>query len=211
LDTVGVNSQTPIKKGDDVEVAKGSYVKASTNEVVISAPKPKSMGARVEGMIASAWNSPFTRAYIPDVITIGAGFNGIVGVGAGTSMELNWILRGPQSSIKPILTTTQTVGGGYSVDATINVGGSTYLGPVSEIQRGMVETSIKDGYATGVVSGGVAALGKLGGTVTYTPTAKGYGIVSFSVNVGAGLPAGELPVNASGGLSNTWILHDFNK
>lgn len=70
---------------------------------------------------SDAWNHPLTRYHIPDFIHIGGGFDAIVGIGGATSFELNWVTRGPQASFSPAITTTQALGSGFSVDATINV------------------------------------------------------------------------------------------
>ncbi|RFS23490.1 hypothetical protein DVR12_10785 [Chitinophaga silvatica] len=115
------------------------------------------------------------------------------------------------ASILPIITTTQTVAGGFSVDATLNMGGANYLGPVSDINRGMLQTNIGQGDVTYTGGFGISALAKLGATGGYTSTPTGSGIVSFSINAGLGLPAGDAPVNASLGVSNTFILKDFRK
>lgn len=160
-------------------------------------------------MTSDIWNSPIARYYFPDFISIGGGFAGIAVVGGGTSFEANWILRGPESSFLPAITTTQSVGGGFSVDATLNIGGANYLGPVSDIKRGMLQTSIQDGQVSIWGSGGVAAGGKIGVTSSWSPTSTGYGIVVGQINIGGGLPAGPLPANGAGGVSNTVILHDF--
>ncbi len=48
-------------------------------------------------------------------------------------------------------------------------------------------------------------------TGTYEQSTKGYGIIGRQINLGVGLPAGPVPVNAAGGFSNTVILHDFYK
>ncbi|HTE34723.1 MAG TPA: RHS repeat-associated core domain-containing protein [Chryseolinea sp.] len=157
------------------------------------------------------WNHPFTRYQIPDFVTIGAGYNGIAMAGAGTSFEMNWVLRGQEASWKPAITVTQSLGVGYSVDATINVGGANYLGNANDIRRSMLVTSIGEGGVTYWRSAGVALGGKIGVTGAYTPTTTGYGIIGRYLNVGGGLPLGELPFNAAGGVSNTFIIKDFHK
>ena len=156
------------------------------------------------------WNNPIIRTVVPDFITIGFGFNGIVGFGGGTSIEINWITRGPEASWKPVLTITQTIGGGYSIDATLNIGGAKYLGNANNIKRSMLQTNTCTGdLPTMWGSAGFTAGGKIGATVNYTPTKSGYGITSQYINIGVGLPAGPIPVNGAGGVSNTWILYDF--
>ncbi|MFY0255836.1 RHS repeat-associated core domain-containing protein [Chitinophaga sp. 30R24] len=142
LDTVSANSTTPIQKGDQVNVGQDQYITASTNEVKVTGGEHKSFFGKLGSMISNAWNAPATRAVVPDIVNAGVGFSGVFGVGAGTSVELNWVLRGPEASIKPVITTTETVAGGFSVDATLNLGGASYLGPVSDINRGMLQTSI---------------------------------------------------------------------
>ena len=185
------------------------------SEVTVEAEKPSLfvMGYyRGKAAANDAWNSPLARTYVPDFISIGGGFTGIALAGGGTSIEANWVLRGPEASISPAITATQSIGGGYSIDATLNIGGSTYLGSVSEINRGMLQTSTGNGdFPTVWGSGGVAAGGKIGISGSYTPTDGGYGIVGRQVNIGAGLPAGPLPANVAGGVSNTFMLYDFYK
>jgi len=184
------------------------------NEVTVTAQKPSLLEKgyyRGQAAAQDAWNSPMARVYFPDFVSVGGGFTGIALVGGGTSLEANWVLRGPEASLLPAITTTQSVGGGYSIDATLNIGRANYLGPVNEISRSMLQTSIGDGQATIWGSGGVVAGGKIGVTGSYTPTDGGYGIVGGQLNIGAGLPAGPLPANAAGGVSNTFILYDFHK
>jgi hypothetical protein len=129
------------------------------------------------------WNSPIARAYVPDFVSVGGGFTGIALTGGGTSLEANWVLRGSEASLLPAITTTQSVGVGYSIDTTLNIGRSNYLGPLNEISRSMLQTSIGDGQATIWGSGGVAAGGKIGVTGSYTPTDGGYGIIGGQLNI----------------------------
>lgn len=37
----------------------------------------------------------------------------------------------------------------------------------------------------------------------------GYGLVGRQLIIGGGLPLGPLPLNGAGGVSNTFIIHDF--
>ena len=130
--------------------------------------------------------------------------------GGGSSIEANWILRGPEASFLPVITTTQNVGAGFEVDATLTIGKASYLGPVNEISRDMLQTSIQDGQVSTWGSAGLAAGGKVGLTGSYSPTTTGNGIVGQQVNIGVGLPAGPIPANVAGGFSNTFKLYDFN-
>lgn len=68
----------------------------------------------------------------------------------------------------------------------------------------MLNTSTNvDGDVTGWLSGGVSALGKVGVTGSYTPGSR---IFSYSLNVGLGLPIGQVPLNGAAGVSNTYIM-----
>lgn len=145
LDTISAGGGVPIKKGDDVQIAHGEYVKASANEVVVQAKRIPTFSEQVENTISNVWNSRLARFYIPDVVSIGGGFGFAKFLGAGYSNEFNWILRGSEASIYPIWTTTTNVIIGGASGFSINVGGATYLGPVSEINRGIVETKFREG------------------------------------------------------------------
>jgi len=94
-----------------------------------------------------------------------------------------------------------SVGGGYDIDATINIGGSTYLGPVSEVTNDMIPGVSYWGSAA------IAAGGNIGLTGFYQPTSTGLGVVGGTINIGGGIPFGPLPFNASGGVSTTNVIH----
>jgi hypothetical protein len=184
------------------------------NEVTVTAQKPSLLEKgyyRGQAAAQDAWNSPMARAYVPDFVSIGVGFTGIALVGGGTSLEANWVLRGPEASLLPAITTTQSVGGGYSIDATLNIGRGNYLGPVNQINRGMFQTNIKDGQVTVWGSGGLTAGGKVGVSGSYTPINLNSGVLGVQVNIGVGLPFGPLPGNGAGGVSNTFTFYDFYK
>ncbi len=157
------------------------------------------------------WDGPVFRAITPDFVSVGVGFNGIVGIGAGTSIEFNWVLHGPEASWKPVLTATQSIGGGYSVDATFNIGTVRYSGNPKLINRKMLETNtVQNGdYPAIWGSAGVTAGGKIGITRSETNLTTGGVLSGFQINIGAGLPLGPVPVNASIGVSNTWVLYDW--
>lgn len=71
----------------------------------------------------------------------------------------------------------------------------------------MLETSIKNKDVT--YGGGVSVSSgpSFGVSLGYTPTPIGYGIVTYTVNAGFGLPSGKVAV----GISNTYMLKDFKK
>ncbi|MFZ5939520.1 MAG: RHS repeat domain-containing protein [Bacteroidota bacterium] len=164
------------------------------------------LSANGDSWWSEAWNSDIARGIIPDYVHVGFGFSGIAGCGASQSFELNWVLRGKQASFKPILTTTVTTGAGYQVDFTFNIGGSIYTGPVSQIKRDFLKTSILEGKSGVFATGGGSVLGKIGLTGTWTPTSTGYGLSQNEVNIGIGLTPGP---NIAGGASNTYILKDW--
>ena len=45
-----------------------------------------------------SWDGFIMRAITPDFVSIGVGFNGIAGVGGGSSIEFQWVLHGPEAS-----------------------------------------------------------------------------------------------------------------
>jgi hypothetical protein len=156
-------------------------------------------------VVDQAWNSPVARSFVPDIITLGAGFTGIAGVGSGTSFEMNLVTRG-KHPFTFVPTTTVSVGGGYSIDATINIGESYYTGNIAKLDPSMLQTDSRNGdRPTAWGSGGIAAVAKLGVTGSVSKVEGGY-IMSGAVNIGGGLPLGELPGNGAGGLSNTIII-----
>ena len=161
---------------------------------------------------SDAYNSAIGRMVVPDFLAVGVGLNGIAGGGGGTSIEFRWVTHGLEASWKPMITVTQSVGGGFSVDATLNIEAANYIGNVNNITHSMMQTSSPNGdFPTIWGSGGVAAGGKIGVTGYVTPNVGGSFIIGRELNLGVGLPAGPLPANGAGGVSNTWILYDFYK
>ena len=191
---------------DGIENVIGRDESGVTQSIVVYANKSNFITAEMSYI----WNSPAARWIVPDIVNVGVGFSGIFGVGATSSIELNWVVRGPEASLIPILSASEYVGGGFSVDATVNIGGSVYIGPVSHINRGMVSTSIANGDFGGFLSFGLTELGKIGVTGSAAPTGNSL-LVSGQINFGAGLPMGPVPVNGAVGAYNTYVLKDFSK
>jgi RHS repeat-associated protein len=157
------------------------------------------------------WNSPVTRSQIPDFTAIGLGFSGIAGFGGVTSFELRWVLRGPEASLLPMVTTTQSIGMGWNYGATVNIEGINYYGPVDEIRREMMQTitPVAGGsFPTIWGSFGMQPIGNLGLTIHNTYWEKtGRYLWGGELNVGFGFsPVGFY---GSGGVSNTFILYDW--
>lgn len=140
------------------------------------------------------------------------GFNAIYGIGNYSSIDLKWVVRGKEASIYPIVSVSESIGGGFSIDATINFGGLNYAGNVNEIKRSMVQTSTPSGDIPTIWgSVGITAGGKIGVTGGVTPLGNGRFLLQRQLNIGGGIPAGPVPINAAGGISNTWIIKDWRK
>ncbi len=75
----------------------------------------------------------------------------------------------------------------------------------------MVLNTTHGDYPTIWGSAGEAFGEKIGGTGMITPLRTGGFIYGGQVNLGVGLPIGPIPVNAAGGISNTFVLHDWGK
>jgi RHS repeat-associated protein len=166
----------------------------------------------MSSQLSGGWDSNFIRSFTGDFLNVGVGFSGIASGGAGTSWELNWVLHGPEASFYPAITTTPSVGGGYNVDATFNVGNVNYTGKASEITRSMLVTNTANGdIPTAWGSGSLSAGGNIGVTGAVTRLSGGKYLIGGQINVGLGLPLGPVTFNGSAGVSNTYLIHDFYK
>jgi hypothetical protein len=166
----------------------------------------------MSSQLSGGWDSNFIRSFTGDFLNVGVGFSGIASGGAGTSWELNWVLHGPEASFYPAITTTPSVGGGYNVDATFNVGNVNYTGKASEITRSMLVTNTTNGdIPTAWGSGSLSAGGNIGVTGAATRLSGGKYLIGGQINLGLGLPLGPVPFNGSAGVSNTYLIHDFYK
>ena len=191
---------------DGIEGVAGRRADGVTQSVIVY---PNESGATAI-TLSDVWNSQFARQIVPDIVSMGVGYSGIFGVGSATSVELSWITRGPESSFWPILSVSESVGTGFSVDATVNFGYSNYCGPVSNINRDIISTSIAKGNFGGFLSGSLSDIGNIGGALTWT-TFEEYLLLSGQINVRIGAPMGPVPVNGAGGVYNTYVLKDFAK
>ena len=145
-------------------------------------------------------------SYTPIHTLLGVGFEGVFGFGLGTSVDINFVTRGPEASFAPVITATQFVGGGASIDFMATIGVSNYIGDVSRIRRKMLETNT---LGNGDIPTFCASLADTEGpaigagiNATYT---DGTWIIRSTGSIGAGLPA---PAFGAGGVSNTWVLYD---
>jgi hypothetical protein len=106
-----------------------------------------------------------------------------------------------------LITATPSLGIGLDAGGTAGIGGSNYMGPVNDIRRDFVNTSIADSkfgiYGSGSISVGL----KAGLTVTVSKAGKSI-LVGRQINAGLGYPTvGQ----GSGGVFNTFTLYDFYK
>lgn len=154
------------------------------------------------------------NAVTPDAVSVDFQGDAITPVGGveGT-YHVNWILKGKDASLSPIITfeTTQAYGfsGGFAI------GLSQYNKFGSDFERGDFETRSKPfvqygtGNATPSYQGslGLSAFGKFGFNGGYTETLEG------DVIINAGSTFGVAPPGPSGsfGRSNTVVVKDFNK
>lgn len=209
-------SYETIYEGQAIYIGNNGYLSTSNGNIAVYAVTPvigvygTKNTANGGVWLNDAWNSTIGRMIVPDFLAIGVGFNGIVGVGGASSVEFRWVTHGPEASWKPMITVTQSIGGGYSVDATLNIESANYIGNVNNIRRRMMQTNTFTGDIPTIWgSAGVATGGKIGATGYITPNVGGSVIIGRELNLGVGLPAGPFPVNGAGGTSNTWILQDF--
>ena len=165
--------------------------------------------------ISNIWNSGFVRSCIPDFYSVGFGFSGSGGISTISSIELNWVLRGSQASILPIITVSQSIGAGtVSADATINIGKSWYIGNPNNITRNMVQTSTFGDQSYGAYGSITFNCVPSVGVTFVNSYSPGSGSIPFQVisgyqlSIGAALSPGA---SASCGTSNTFILYDFAK
>jgi hypothetical protein len=198
--------------GKDVTV-NGGKVMTDAEKAEYDSKHNKNQGSSssTKSSINSLWNSTLMRAYIPDFISIGVGYDLIYNVGEGKSIDFNWVTRGPEASFLPVITITQKAGGGYDLSGTLNFGGVNYLGDVKDIRRRMLETNFANGEFTMWTHAGIAAGGKVGVTGTLTQNENGKYLIGRHLNIGIGAPFGIVPVNVSAGVSNTFILYDFKR
>ena len=133
----------------------------------IAYPSKDISGSGNSSMSFWGWNGTFMRTLVPDQISIGVGYTGIVKVGGGISYDLNFILRGPEASWKPILSSTQSFGVGYSIGATINLSSTTYSIPTNEIRRSKIASDLLNTEMTYFLSGDFSCGEKLGLTVSF--------------------------------------------
>lgn len=155
------------------------------------------------------WDHPIVRLKTGDAIHLGAGYEFTPGLGKSASIELRWILHGPEASYLPMLTfTTSLSTQGWNVGGTVNVGRTYYLGAAKNIRRDMVlsspdgdQPSAPDINASFALAEGV----KLGTTVGYNPSSN---TLTTELNYGFGVPAGFVPANASTSQTYTLLMDD---
>ncbi len=164
----------------------------------------------ISSQLSGGWDSNLIRSFTGDFTSIGVGYSGISGIGAGGSFDINWVLHGPEASFYPAITTTPSFGGGYSAGTTINIGSMFYTGAAKDITRSMLITNTAKGdEPADWVSGGAVFGAKVGVTGSAAKLSDGKQVIGGQINIGFGLPAGPVPVNAAAGFSNTYMIRDF--
>jgi len=167
--------------------------------------------------VADVWNSPNVRGVIPDFLSLGIGFSASGGPNSNSSIELNWVLRGPEAFFAPLITVTQGFGVGTpSADLTLNIGQSWYLGSANNLKRSMLETRSYDATTIGtpMQSGYVSIAGGVGPSIGITANMSSSQdsitgnciIIGVQKNLGFG---GQPGISIAGGGFNTIIIKDF--
>ncbi|MDP4197121.1 MAG: RHS repeat-associated core domain-containing protein [Bacteroidota bacterium] len=170
----------------------------------------RNMGNAAQNLPSKVWNSTSMRGIIPDFISLGVGYNFSYGPGQGTSIEFRWVTRGKDASFLPMLTMTQSVGGGYMGGITANIELTNYTGDAKDIERTMMRTLTFDAkYHDKPTTWGslsVSFLGDVGLTGYFTPSLHESYLIGREFNIGASWFPGT---NIVGGISNTYIIQDF--
>jgi RHS repeat-associated protein len=143
------------------------------------------------------------KEYLPDAYTLSVGFTGIAATGAGTSIDLNYILKGKDASIIPTITITESIGIGYDVNAYIS-GNITYYYGEGDFLSGMFDTSIKDGYFSYFGSFSADYLVDVG----FNTSSNIFGMTDA---IGISIGIAPLGVSLSAGMSNTYIIWRVRK
>ncbi len=174
-------------------------------EFVLGKPQSAPVDAKIEYQYTSAFEysipivQEMTDNATPDAIHIGVGYSAIVGAGAKADLNLNFILKGPDASIYPVITYTQSIGGGVSFGGGFNLG---FTNKSESLLRSDFATRSDKGSIPSIWGqGSLSFIGKVGASSSYTPG----GIYSGELNFGFGAPTFG---SGSGGFSNTYILNE---
>lgn len=162
---------------------------------------------------SDAWNSPISRAIVPDKIGLSLSSSITAYAGMSTGLNFDWITRGHDASVTPYVTYVAggQVGGKVMADALIGIGVGTYgamdmrnLRP-GEAARNLLGWSVYGSGGAGIGVGGsmTGSIGFSGSPFVTSPT-----WFSGSINGGAAIGAG-----VTGGVSYTFpvFMSQFNK
>ncbi len=144
------------------------------------------------GGLVPDWDNAFIRAFTGDIVTAGGGIP--IMPGLSLSLNFSWVIHGREASWKPVVSTTVTVSGNSVLSPGAFIGGENLLNGADKITRNLVKTSFTEGDKSFVFG-----YSFFSGEVT--PTNAGY-LFGRYLNTGESI---------FGGISNTWILHDFYK
>lgn len=185
----------------------GDYLNIS-NPIPVSTP-PDPPGPKGEPK-TGLWDSPIIRGMTADFVNIGLGAEGSIGVGSGGSINLTWIVHGPDKSFLPYLTASVSLTAGLQANgfAGVDFGAGRFTGPTELITSRLLETNTKDGAIPTIGINADAAFGPGGGIgLNYTHDKEsGYGIIGFKGQVGAGSGGG-----VSGSATNTFRIKKKEK
>jgi RHS repeat-associated protein len=143
-------------------------------------------------VLKSIWNNPLTRAVTGDAITISGNLS--MFIYGGTSVKPSGILiplRG-KDAFNIFLFSDAGAGTGMEISISANFGKLWYLGDHNDITAQLL------GGDRAEASVGITAAFDIGGSLSYSPTQAGGGVIGTSVNIGAGIP---VPFAVSGNLN----------
>src|SRR5690606_11530263 len=197
--------------GADYVYGKGAWTRqgGTLNEVTVTAQKPSLLEKgfyRGQAAAQDVWNSPLTRAYVPDKISLSFSSSVTAFVGTNTEFSLNWITRGHDAQFTPyaVLTLGGQVGPKGSGDALIKISTGYYATtdmrslPTGKASRDLLGWSVYGSADAGVGLGGTVT-GSIG--FERAPFMSSPTWISGGVGVGA-----SIGVGASGGVSYSWPI-----
>jgi RHS repeat-associated protein len=174
-------------------------------EFFLGKPQAAPVDTRIEYQYTSAfeYSNPLAQEFIddvvPDAIHIGVGYSAIVGSGTKADLNFNFILKGPDASIIPVVTYTQSIGIGVSFGGGFNLGFTSKNESLDRLD--FATRSDKGSFPSIWGQFSLSFIGNVGASGSYTPG----GIYSGELNIGFGAPTFG---SGSGGFSNTYILNE---
>jgi len=163
--------------------------------------------------MSDVWNSPISRAIVPDKIGLSLSASITAYAGMSTGLNFDWITRGHDASVSPYVTFTVGGQGGGKVmaDALIGIGVGTYATTdMRSLRPGEAAKNLLGWSAYGSGGAGIGLGGSMTGSVGFSgsPLVTSPTWISGSINGGAAIGAG-----VTGGISYTFpvFMSQFNK